>query len=244
MGTHAATCDSVMLVNLSLDRKWYFRAQNFASKMLQNLPFLVARSYCSSAASPAPATCPPALTWCCRTGRRWTRRTRWGSPLSSQTFLKSHLWSFIPQIHYNTIFARSLCADVLFNRKNVILWWVEIVWLQFPIYVSWFTEKMFSGNTPFGMICIYMPGLGYYIKRFLYNIRKPRYKQNKMGDKMSKIWYNEQYNYLEIWYCQDLCIISLALNILEGWDTSDFKGDVFWHVSSSNLFLYNIRQPK
>ena len=109
--------------------------------MLQNLPSLVRLSYCSSAASPAPATCPPALTWCCRTGRRWTRRTRWGSPLSSQTFLKSHLWSFIPQIHYNTIFARSLCADVLFNRKNVILWWVEIVWLQFPIYVSWFTEK-------------------------------------------------------------------------------------------------------
>ena len=81
-------------------------------------------------------------------------------------------------------------------------------------------------------------------KRFLYNIRKQRYEQNNLGDKMSKIWYNEQYNYLEIWYCKDLCIISLALNIIEGWDTSDFKGDVFWHVSSSNLFLYNIRQPK
>ena len=81
-------------------------------------------------------------------------------------------------------------------------------------------------------------------KTFLYNIREPRYKQNDMGYKMSRIWYNQQSDYLEIWYCQDLCIISLAMNILGGWDTSNFKGDIFRHVWSSNLFLYNIRQPK
>ena len=57
-------------------------------------------------------------------------------------------------------------------------------------------------------------------KTFLYNIREPRYKQNDMGYKMSRIWYNQQSDYLEIWYCQDLCIISLAMNILGGCDTS------------------------
>ena len=82
------------------------------------------------------------------------------------------------------------------------------------------------------------------IKTFLYNIREPRYKQNNMEYKMSRILYNEQSNYNEIWYHQDLCIISLAMNILGGWDTSNFKGDIFRHVSSSNIFLYNIRQPK
>ena len=42
----------------------------------------------------------------------------------------------------------------------------------------------------------------------------------------------------------DVCILSLAMNILGGWGTSNFKSDIFKHVSSSNLFPYNISEPK
>ena len=45
-------------------------------------------------------------------------------------------------------------------------------------------------------------------------------------------------------YRHDLGIISLAMNILRGWDTYDFKDDMFRSVSSSNSFLYSIREPK
>ena len=41
-----------------------------------------------------------------------------------------------------------------------------------------------------------------------------------------------------------LFIIFLAMNILDGWDTSHFKGDFLHHVSGENLFIYNIREPK
>ena len=51
-------------------------------------------------------------------------------------------------------------------------------------------------------------------------------------------------NNLEIWYQRDSCLISLAMNISEGWDISHFKGDILRRVLSSNPFPYNIREPK
>ena len=33
-------------------------------------------------------------------------------------------------------------------------------------------------------------------------------------------------------------------DLLEGWDISYFKGDIFRHISSSTPFLCNIRDPK
>ena len=39
-------------------------------------------------------------------------------------------------------------------------------------------------------------------------------------------------------------MISLAMNILEDWDISNFKGDILRHVLSSNPILYIIREPR
>ena len=76
-------------------------------------------------------------------------------------------------------------------------------------------------------------------KTFLYDIREPRYNQIKMGYQISKCLNIGQFYCLEIWYCCDLCIVSLAMIILEGWDISHFKDDILIkHAESSNPFLY------
>ena len=77
---------------------------------------------------------------------------------------------------------------------------------------------------------------------FLYNIRELRCKQNNMRNQISRIWNN--ISFLKMWYHHNLCLISLVRNILEGWDVSHIKGDILRHVSSSNQFLYNTREPK
>ena len=51
-------------------------------------------------------------------------------------------------------------------------------------------------------------------------------------------------NNFEIGYQRDSCLISLAMNISEGWDISQFKGHILRRVLSSNPFPYNIREPK
>ena len=38
--------------------------------------------------------------------------------------------------------------------------------------------------------------------------------------------------------------IDIAMNILDGWEVSHFKGDILRHVSCSIPFLYNLTEPK
>ena len=73
-------------------------------------------------------------------------------------------------------------------------------------------------------------------KTFMYNISQPRVKQADFQE-------FKVINNLEIFYCQNSCIISSYEHL--GWDIiSHCKGDILRHKLSSNSFLQNIRVPK
>ena len=61
---------------------------------------------------------------------------------------------------------------------------------------------------------------------FLFDIQELRDKQIKRGYQISKCLNIGQSYCLEIWYCCDLYIVSLAMIILEGCDISHFKDDI------------------
>ena len=104
----------------------------------------------------------------------------------------------------------------------------KIVWIISP------TTNMLEGwdifNLKGGIHCSVWS-----TKTFLYNIREPRYEQNNMGYQISMIWNDKQSNILK----SQRFIHNFSF-ILGGLDTSHFKGDFLWHISGSNLFLYNI----
>ena len=77
-------------------------------------------------------------------------------------------------------------------------------------------------------------------KTFLYDIRELRYKPKNMGYQSSQISSNEQSNILK---SDTPRFMYNFLAIKEAW-TQPTKGDIFRCVSSSNLFLYNIKGAK
>ena len=42
--------------------------------------------------------------------------------------------------------------------------------------------------------------------------------------------------------CRSFCLISLATNMLEGWDIINLKGGIHSFVLSTKTFLYDIRE--
>ena len=44
--------------------------------------------------------------------------------------------------------------------------------------------------------------------------------------------------------CRSFCLISLATNMLEGWDIIHLKGEIHSSVWSAKIFLYDIREPR
>ena len=50
------------------------------------------------------------------------------------------------------------------------------------------------------------------------------------------------YKIASIWICHMVCFISLAINMLVGWDICHLKGGIHSSVLSTKTFLYNIRK--
>ena len=63
-------------------------------------------------------------------------------------------------------------------------------------------------------------------KTFLYDIRELRYKQIKMGYQILKCLNIGKSSVLKYDTVVIYALVSLAMNILEGWDISHFKNDI------------------
>ena len=70
-------------------------------------------------------------------------------------------------------------------------------------------------------------------KSFLYDTRKPRYKQNYMGYQIFRIWYKKISWHLVLFW-----------SMLNSSKYEHFKGDILRDIWSSTPFLYYIREPK
>ena len=75
-------------------------------------------------------------------------------------------------------------------------------------------------------------------KKILYDIRKLRYQQIKMGYQISKDLHTGETCVLK----SDVCLFSLATNMLEDWDIFHLKSVIHSTVWSTKIFLYHIRK--